>query len=69
MAGISFLAFLLFANQSLFFIWQSAFTHANISAIQKWFLLSSVLAILSMMVTVFLVLRGIKISREEQKKN
>jgi len=68
MAGIAFLAFLNFANQALFFVWQSAFTHANIPEIRKWFYITCALALMSIVATIAFVLKGFRMPKDKNKK-
>jgi len=59
-AGIAFLSFLYFANLSVFFVWQSAFTHANVPSLKVHFYLNAALALVSISVSIFFLWKGIR---------
>jgi len=65
-AAIAALAFLFFANQALFFVWQSAFTHANLPNIRKWFYINSALAGVSIIGAIFFIIKGCKVKKNKK---
>jgi hypothetical protein len=67
-AGVALWAFLHFANLAIFVAWQSAFTHANVLRLTKWFYGYCGAAIMCFIGAVALLVKGVRLRKIAAQK-